>query len=149
MATILIAEHHAPDLTRLTRLLRTAGHDPVGARTVDEAAATLAVTRPALLVAGVQLDGDNGLQLLLRSRVTHPRMASLVTSEFTDSFLESEAKQYGAAAYLVKPFDPVAFLARVTETLAGVGRPRRWVRKRVAPGTTTTIGDLVGALIDV
>ncbi|MDE3156951.1 MAG: response regulator [Acidobacteriota bacterium] len=149
MATILIAEHHTSDLTRLSRLLRSAGHEPIGARTVDEAASTLAVTRPALLVAAVQLGGDNGLQLLLRSRVTHPRMASLVTSDFSDTYLESEARQYGASAYLVKPFDPVAFLAHVSETLAGIGRPRRWVRKAVAPGTTMAIGDVVGELVDV
>ncbi len=149
MATILIAEHHAADLARVSKLLRTAGHEPVGARSVDEAAATLAVSRPALLVASVQLGGDNGLQLLLRSRVTHPRMASMVTSDFTDNFLESEAKQYGATAYLVKPLDPVTFLAKVSETLAGVGRPRRWVRKPVAPGTTVLLGDIVGEIIDV
>ncbi|HVC18677.1 MAG TPA: response regulator [Vicinamibacterales bacterium] len=149
MPTILIAEHDHAELARLSRLLRHAGHDPIGARSVDEAAARLSVIRPALLMAAVRLGGENGLQLLLRSRVTHPRMATLVTSDFPDPYLEDEARQYGAAAYLVKPLQPAGLLARVTEALAGVGRPRRWPRKRVPEGTAALIGPLTGELIDV
>lgn len=149
MATILIAEHRPSELIRLSRLLRHDGHDPFATRSVDEAVSALSVLRPALLVAGVRLGGENGLQLLLRSRVTHPRMAVLVTSDFADRDLENEARQYGAAAYLVNPIAAPDFLARVGEALAGVGRPRRWPRKRVPDGTAALIGPVTAELIDV
>lgn len=133
MPTILIAEHDRTTLAEISKLVRGAGHKVLTARSISQAEAMLAVSRPALLIVDVRLAGENGLQLLLPSRLTHPRMAAIVTSEFADEFLENEARQYGASAYFVKPIAADTLLTRISETLAGIGRPRRWARAPIDP----------------
>jgi DNA-binding NtrC family response regulator len=118
--TILVVDDDAAALSGLVELLNGAGYRTVGAGSFQEATHVLSTIQPDLLIADVRLVAFNGLQLVLRSRVTHPKMASIVISGFPDTFLENEAKLAGAAAYLVKPLNPSALLDKIEETLGTV-----------------------------
>ena len=115
---ILVVDDDQVACTGLVALLESAGFAATGAGSFEEATKALATTTPDLLVADVRLAAFNGLHLLHRSRGTHPRMASIVISGYPDEGIEHDARQAGAAAFLLKPLDPPAFLAKVTEVLA-------------------------------
>jgi DNA-binding NtrC family response regulator len=117
--TILVVDDDRAARAGLLELLESAGFAVAGAGSFEEATKALATMTPDLLVADVRLAAFNGLHLLHRSRSTHPRMASIVISGYPDPGIEHEAKQAGAAAFLLKPLDPPAFLAKVNEVLAG------------------------------
>ncbi len=115
---ILVVDDDQVARTGLVALLESAGFAAAGAGSFEEATQALATTTPDLLVADVRLAAFNGLHLLHRSRRTHPRMASIVISGYPDPGIEHDARQAGAAAFLLKPLDPPAFIAKVTEVLA-------------------------------
>jgi len=115
---ILVVDDDRAARAGLVELLQAAGYTVTGAGTFEEATKILATSTPDLLVADVRLAAFNGLHLLHRSRRTHPRMASIVISGYPDPAIEHDAQEAGASAFLIKPLDPQAFLARVAEVLA-------------------------------
>jgi len=115
---ILVVDDDSAARTGLMALLKSAGYAVTGAASFEKATKALASSTPDLLVADVRLAAFNGLHLLHRSRETHPQMASIVISGYPDPAIEREAQQAGAAAFLLKPLDPRAFLAKVSEVLA-------------------------------
>ena len=51
---------------------------------------------PALLIVSVRLGPYNGLHLVIRGRLDHPGMATVLTSDTHDPVLAAEAATYGA-----------------------------------------------------
>ena len=115
---ILVVDDDPAARTGLAELLKSAGYAVKGAGSFEEATKVLESSTPDLLVADVRLAAFNGLHLLHRSRQSHPHMASIVISGYPDPAIEHEAQKAGAAAFLLKPLDPPAFLAKVSDVLA-------------------------------
>ncbi len=108
--TVLVVDLNPTDRAKTVQLLEGAGYLVTAAGNFDEAKQLLADAPPDVLVTDLRLGPYNGLHLILRSRIDHPEMASLVTSESADPVLQAEAHRQNAK-FLVRPFDDDAFLA--------------------------------------
>ncbi len=116
-ASILVVDDDQAALTGLVELLKSAGYEATGCRQFEQAVKTLAAEQPDLLVVDVRLGEYNGLHLIVRSRQSHPRMASIVISAHADPIIEREATGAGASAFLLKPLNLGKFLTTVAAVL--------------------------------
>ena len=86
------------------------------------------------MISEIRLGAFNGLHLVIRCRITHPAMRTIVLDRTCDSALEFEAQRHGAI-YLVEPVDEVELLAQVSRMWAEINPQRRWPRKQLAGGS--------------
>lgn len=82
------------------------GYEVVG--TADSGEAALALIEdeePDVVITDVRMKKISGLELIERTRVTHPEMKFVVISAYKDFEYAKKACQEGALSYLVKPID--------------------------------------------
>jgi DNA-binding response OmpR family regulator len=121
VARILIAEDEPSILLSLEFLLKNAGHDVAVARDGDEALRMIASSPPDLLVLDIMLPITNGFEVCRRIRET-PAHAGMRILMLTARGRDSEIRKgldYGADAYMTKPFATRELLGTVAELLAG------------------------------
>src|SRR5262245_61795881 len=102
--SILLVEIDPGQRAATKDVLQSAGFQIMCASSYSEAKKMLAASPPDMLITGLRLGEYNGLQLVLRTRIEHPEMAAIVTSEIADRVLEAEAERQ-SAAFLVRPLD--------------------------------------------
>ena len=113
---ILVVDSHAAELGKTAAVLRGAGYDVVSALGFVEARRTLDRIEPAVLVTSVRLGPYNGLHLVVRSRVSRPSMAAILTHDIADPVLEREARGH-EAAFLLTPVHPEVLLDLVKSSV--------------------------------
>jgi DNA-binding response OmpR family regulator len=121
VARILIAEDEPSILLSLEFLLKNAGHDVAVARDGDEALRMIASSPPDLLVLDIMLPITNGFEVCRRIRETHAYAGMrilMLTARGRDSEIR-KGLDYGADAYMTKPFAIRELLGTVAELLAG------------------------------
>jgi DNA-binding NarL/FixJ family response regulator len=96
-------------------LLEAAHFRCLAAATGEEALAVARERRPSLVVLDVRLPGISGLEVCdrLRKQLGDDLPIILVSGEKTDGLDRTAGLLVGGDDYLVKPFDPSEFLARV------------------------------------
>lgn len=147
---ILVVEDDTVTRVGLAATLAGAGFEPIAVTSVGTALQALTDERPDLLVAGMELDGGTGLQLV----ASNPRpIPAIVLSSFADPQLDSQARQLGAS-YMVKPVSPGALLRVVRQKLAGeagigFSPTRRWERRPLGEGWRVQVEDLPARVVDV
>ncbi|HEU5218116.1 MAG TPA: response regulator, partial [Gemmatimonadales bacterium] len=118
--TILVVDDD-PALTRLmVAILKTPGRHVLVATTAVEILDALASRRLDLMLLDVGLPDLDG-RMVLASLRKNPLTAALpviVISASNEAWVEAECLALGAAAFVAKPFDPLALGERVTEVLA-------------------------------
>jgi DNA-binding NtrC family response regulator len=114
--SILIVETDPSRCAAARTVLESAGFRVNCASSFHEGKRLLAVDTPDMLIAGVRLGEYNGLQLVLRTRIEHPEVAAIVTSEVGDRVLEAEAERQ-SAAFVVRPLDNDHLLRAVSRSL--------------------------------
>ena len=117
MRSILIVNGDPATADLMSSLLTTAGYTTSIAATFEDGKALMAVVRPQLLIADVELGAFNGLHLIIRGRIDVPRLAAILTSGAEDPSAAAEAAKHGAA-YLPGPEQGAALLALVQIALA-------------------------------
>jgi DNA-binding response OmpR family regulator len=145
---VLIVDDDRPWLEAVSELVRRAGHEVSSAASFNEAVQLLGRLRPDLLITDVRLGEYNGLYLVVRSRATHPSMASIVVSGFPDEVLEREAKHYGARAFLIKPVAAATLLALIDE-IDAERRRRKWPRKDLPVGLDVLVNGAPARIVNV
>ncbi|HXH05221.1 MAG TPA: response regulator [Vicinamibacterales bacterium] len=145
---VLIVDDDRPWLEAVSELVRRAGHQVSSAASFNEAIQLLGRLQPDLLVTDVRLGEYNGLYLVVRSRATHPHMASIVVSGFPDEVLEREAKHYGARAFLIKPVSASALLELIA-AIDAERRRRKWPRKDLPVGLEVLVNGAPARLLNV
>ena len=117
-----------PDLLKLISLrLTSAGYRVRTAASGEAALATMAVTRPALVITDLRMPGMDGLQLfetIHRQRPTMPVIILTAHGTIPDAV---SATQRGVFGFLTKPFDSQDLLQKVAAAVALSGD---------SPGTT-------------
>jgi DNA-binding NtrC family response regulator len=96
MQHIVIVHEDATAAALWATRLAEEGFPVVSACGFEEGKALLDATIPALLIVSVRLGAYNGLHLIIRGRVDHPRMAAILTADMHDEALAAEAVKYGA-----------------------------------------------------
>jgi CheY-like chemotaxis protein len=113
--TVLIADDDPVTTYLLRHCLTSAGFRVCSALDGREALSLMQQEAPELVVLDVMMPVMDGLEVLRRAKAD-PRLRGIpvimVTSREQDSDI-LEAVKIGAADYLVKPFAPTDFLARV------------------------------------
>ncbi len=101
--SILIVEDDPNTLSGWVELLRAEGYGVVGVSSYEEGREALA-SLPDLLITDVRLGVYNGLQLLMRGRMTNPRLQAIVITGYADQIVRREAVHL-QAEHLEKPVD--------------------------------------------
>ena len=115
MAKILIVDDE-PDVTAaFGRYLERTGHDVLLAGTGEEAVATMAADRPAVMLLDLELPDMTGFEVLERTREHRP-MVIIVTGH-GDVARAVQAMQAGAEGFLTKPVDLAHLGAMVDRAL--------------------------------
>jgi two-component system, response regulator PdtaR len=114
---VVIAEDEAIIRLDLKEILVSAGYDVVGETgRGDEAVALVEEHMPDLAILDIKMPGMDGLRAA-REIASHPRVAVLVLTAFSQRELIEDARDAGAAAYLVKPFRREELLPAIEDAL--------------------------------
>lgn len=116
-ARVLVAEGDPDDSAALTAVLRLNGFDAREARTAEAALKATSETRPAVLVVDLDLPDGDGCALIRQVRRLPDPPAVVVVTGHASEKVRRAATEAGAAAYLLKPADPVE-LARLVGELS-------------------------------
>jgi hypothetical protein len=130
----------------LKRRLETAGHEVTLAGSFQDGATLLTGSSPDLLAAEVQLGAFNGLHLVLRHRMNHPKMRAIAINPFYDSVLAYEAANCGATFVTGSIEDP-GLMGLISNLLIESNAPRRWPRKKPVNPLVVLITDRSAARV--
>ena len=133
-ATILIVEDDAAIRRLVSDLLRNEGFSVEAAEDAIGMDATLARTRPDLVILDLMMPGEDGLSICRRLHV-HERFPILILSAKSDEIDRVVGLETGADDYLVKPFGPRELVARVRAMLRRGPRIQAPLVRRFSVGT--------------
>jgi DNA-binding response OmpR family regulator len=114
---VLIAEDDRDVRTLLHLVLRLDGHQVIGVSSATEALPWASEIRPDLIVLDLTFPGSDGFSALrdLRESPETNGVAIVVISGRAKPEEQISALEAGGDVYLVKPFDPFAFMETVRE----------------------------------
>jgi two-component system, chemotaxis family, chemotaxis protein CheY len=115
---ILIVDDSFYMRTMLKNMLSDAGYEVVGEAPNGQTALQMAKeTNPDLVTLDVILPDNTGLDVLKGIKKDQPDMKVVIVSAVGQEVIVSEAMQYGALAYIVKPFSEDKVLEVVGKAL--------------------------------
>jgi two-component system, OmpR family, alkaline phosphatase synthesis response regulator PhoP len=114
-AAVLVVEDDAKCRALVVTLLRQAGFTTVEASTGEEAVTLARRQRPKLVVLDLELPGLSGYEITreLRDEFANDLAIVILSGARTESLDVAAGLGVGADDYIVKPFSPDEFLARV------------------------------------
>jgi DNA-binding NarL/FixJ family response regulator len=118
-ACVLVVDDDESFRSSLATLLAGAGYAPLGAESGEQALALIETEEPALVVLDVRLPDFSGHEICrrLRERFGDELPIFFVSGERTEALDRVAGFAVGGDDYLVKPFDPEEFLARIRRRL--------------------------------
>ncbi|WP_187262434.1 response regulator [Pontibacter beigongshangensis] len=118
MKRILIVDDSFYMRTMLKNMLSDAGYEIVGEAPNGQTALELAkTTNPDLITLDVILPDNTGLDVLKGIKSEQPDMKVVIVSAVGQEVIVNEALEYGALAYIVKPFSEEKVLEVVSQIL--------------------------------
>ena len=140
MAAQIIVVDDDPIVGGLTlELLQDAGYGALLVQDSLKAQAIIKAEKPQLLILDILMPGLDGLTLLHRLK-SDPETASIKAIVVSGKSFEADkqrALQYGAEAFIEKPYDVDGFAVKVTEIMKAQGaEPRKIARPPSAPAPT-------------
>ena len=121
MIRVLVADDHVVVRRGLKQLLEEAGDIAVygEAGSAAEVYAALARERYDVLVLDISLRGDSGLDVLKEVKRTHPQLAVVMLTVYSESQYALRAFRNGAAAYITKESAADELLEAVKKAATG------------------------------
>jgi two-component system response regulator AtoC len=119
--SVLVVDDDAQIRSLLADLLKENGYEVRQAKTGAEGAASVAKSRPDLVMMDVKLPDMDGLDVLKTMKRERPELEVIVMTAFGGSSSAIKAMEHGAYDYVTKPFeidDLLATLRRVFEHAA-------------------------------
>jgi two-component system cell cycle sensor histidine kinase/response regulator CckA len=118
-ATILVVEDEPAVRRLVATLLRRYGHQVLEAGDPDEGETVAAACAGALdlLVTDVVMPGRSGAELADQLTAARPELKVLYMSGYTENAIVHQGALDDGVAFVSKPFEPNAFLAKVQELL--------------------------------
>src|SRR5262245_42324331 len=112
-ARILVIDDNPAVVDLVATGLHKEGYGVLAALTGDEGLKDFILSRPDLVLLDIALPGGmDGIELLKRIYSINPTARVIMVTGNTDPALAQEALEFGALAYVDKPFD-FAYLKRV------------------------------------
>ncbi len=119
MKNILIVDDSAFARRGLKKILTDAGYNVEEAKDGPEALEKYFLRKPDLVLVDVVMEGMDGLQVLRKLKEMDPDADVVMASADIQKSTEAEAKSFGAAGYLKKPFNPDDVVDTLKKILAG------------------------------
>ena len=119
-ATILVVDDHQGPRDLLALDLRPS-YEVLTAATAKRAMQDLRAHRIDLVIQDVGLPDMDGLKLLQETKALHPQLPIILISGGGTVCSVDEAMQFGAAAYLLKPFNLEEIRILIAEILSTLG----------------------------
>jgi two-component system response regulator GlrR len=111
-----------PDLLRLLSLrLKSAGHEVTAVDSGEKALASIAVSRPQVVITDVQMSGMDGLALFDAVHRSHPTLPVIILTAHGTIPDAVDATRRGVFGYLTKPYEAQALLEQVQKALRAGG----------------------------
>jgi DNA-binding NtrC family response regulator len=121
-AKILVIDDNPEVVDILVTRLRETGYGVLGALTGDDGLKDFILSRPDLVLLDIALPGGmDGLEVLKRIHSINPTSKVIMVTGNTDPQLARQALDFGAFAYIDKPFD-FDYLKRVVVMALGTDR---------------------------
>jgi two-component system chemotaxis response regulator CheY len=117
-AKILIVDDSGLARRRARTILEAAGFDVTEAEDGISALERYFVTRPDLVLLDLVMKGMYGLDVLTKLREMDPQARIIVVSADVQTSSHEMVAEAGAAAFMVKPFDPDEMVATIQSTLS-------------------------------
>jgi DNA-binding NtrC family response regulator len=105
MAKVLVADDERSICEAFSDILRAEGHTPLVASSGDEALRMIAADAPDIVFLDVQMPGMDGLQVLEKIHVSHPRLPVIVMTAYGTLQTAIDAQRLHAFDYLGKPVE--------------------------------------------
>jgi DNA-binding NarL/FixJ family response regulator len=136
--TILIVDDDADFRAMVASVLEEAGYSTLEAGSEHAAMRAVADVKPSLALVDVNLDGVTGYAVLrdLRARFGEGLPVILISGTRVEPVDAASGLVFGADDYVVKPFDPGEFVARISRLLV------RSAAQRGTPGDSALRFDL-------
>ncbi|HWP35537.1 MAG TPA: HD domain-containing phosphohydrolase [Thermodesulfobacteriota bacterium] len=103
--SLVVVDDEAIITDVLSRRLARDGYTVITASSAAEARARVAESRPAVLLADIQMPGESGLDLLAWARRYDPDLAVIMITALGAVSAAVQALRAGAADYILKPFN--------------------------------------------
>ena len=120
MATVLVVEDNAANMTLAKFLLESAGHAVLSATDAEAGLALARAQRPNLILMDIQLPGIDGLQAtaLLKKDATTRDIPVIALTALAMKGDEERIRAAGCDGYVAKPLAYKEFLNTITAHLA-------------------------------
>ena len=102
---VLIVDDEAPILEVLTRYFKRRGFSVLQAATGALAIQLFKEHRPQIVLLDILMPGQSGLETLRQLKALSADFKAVMISAVHDEAVFSQCRRYGAADYIVKPFD--------------------------------------------
>lgn len=122
---ILIVDDNEVFRLPLQRALEAAGFKVIAVPSAEDALNVLDGSTVDLLLTDHRLPGMDGVQLITRTKATHPAMAIIAMTAYGTIESAVEARRRGADDYLVKPFEVPDLLRALHRALDQQKSPAR------------------------
>lgn len=118
---ILIVDDNPTNLKLVTYLVKAAGYEVETAGDADQAMATIAASRPALILMDLQLPGIDGLELTRRLKADPATrdIKIIAVTAYAMKGDQEKALAAGCDGYVTKPIDTRALPTLIAQTLGG------------------------------
>jgi len=115
MATVLVVEDNAANMSLAVFLLQGAGHAVLSAKDAEAGLALARTSQPDLILMDIQLPGMDGLQAtaLLKAAVETRQIPVIALTALAMKGDEQRIRAAGCDGYIAKPMHYPSFLATV------------------------------------
>jgi len=108
---ILVVDDESDIRELLQELLELSGYRVIAAESAEEAYTILRQRRVRAIVSDILMEGESGVDLLIRTRQTDARMPFILISGFAGEYTETTVMAAGADALIAKPFEQKQLLS--------------------------------------
>jgi len=134
MLKAVILDGNAIARNLLTSVLTSGGHEVVGDSNIAPASLTKMVRlRPQIVCIDIGDANDEGFALIDQLRKDLPKSLIFLVSSKIDANTLQTAQQRGVHGFIVKPFNSVAVLSSIRNTIIRIAKQQRAAAQEATP----------------
>ncbi|MFZ6871716.1 ANTAR domain-containing response regulator [Undibacterium sp. Di27W] len=134
MLKAVILDANAVARNLLASVLVNGGHDVVGDANLTPASlARVIKLKPQIVCVDIGEADEEGLALLDKIKAELPKALIFMVSSKIDATILQQAQQRGVQGFIVKPFNSVAVLTSIRNTIIRIAKQQRASMTELAP----------------
>ncbi|MBR7784126.1 ANTAR domain-containing response regulator [Undibacterium luofuense] len=139
MLKAVILDGNAIARNLLTSVLTSGGHEVVGDSNIAPASLTKMVRlRPQIVCIDIGDANDEGFALIDQLRKDLPKSLIFLVSSKIDANTLQTAQQRGVHGFIVKPFNSVAVLSSIRNTIIRIAKQQRAAQEAATPSSESS-----------